>query len=194
LQIDLESLRRHYASLSDEALLALDRAELVEAAQTCYDEELAQRDLAAGGDSDDDAGDKPDWLEEAGCACTFTSQPGNPSAPEAEDAREVLEAAGIPCYVTCRKADPPSAPPPQPRYEYRLMVPGNLNMQAASVLDKNIFNAEVEAEWKMYFESLSDEELLAADTEELFGGLRDRIERAAKAHREALNARGMVSE
>jgi hypothetical protein len=74
------------------------------------------------------------------------------------------------------------------------MVPGNLNMQATSVLDRHIFNSEVEAEWTVFFESLSDEELQAVDTEELFGGLRDRIERAAKAYHEALKTRGMASE
>ena len=43
MQVDLEYLRRQYASLSDEALLALDRSELVETAQKCYDEELVRR-------------------------------------------------------------------------------------------------------------------------------------------------------
>lgn len=192
LQIDLDSLRRHYASLSDEELLALDRTELVETAQTCFDQELAQRELTADGEPD--AGDEPDWLEEAGCACTFYSQPGSQTAPDtAGDACAALDAAGIPCYVAVRKVDPPSAPPPQPQYEFRLMVPGNLNMQASSVLDKSIFNSEVEAEWTVFFESLSDEELQAVDAEELFGGLRDRIERATKAYHEALKTRGIAS-
>jgi hypothetical protein len=189
LQIDLESLQRHYASLSDEELLSLDRDELVEAAQTCYDQELAQRNLTADGESDADGGDGPEWLEEAGCACTFYSQPGSQTAPDtAGDACSALDAAGIPCYLAMHKMDPPSVAP-QTRYEFRLMVPGNLNMQAASALDKAIFNSEVEAEWKVFFESLSDEELRAVDTEELFSGLRDRIERAARAYQEELKAR-----
>ena len=73
------------------------------------------------------------------------------------------------------------------------MVPGNLSMPAASVLDKEIFNAEVEAEWKMYFESLSDEELRDVDSEDLFAGLRDRVDRATRAYHEALAARGSAS-
>ena len=44
MQINLEDLRRHYASLSDEALREIDRSELVELAQQCYDQELAQRE------------------------------------------------------------------------------------------------------------------------------------------------------
>ena len=43
MPLDPEYLRHHYASLSDEALLELDRSELVETAQKCYDEELIRR-------------------------------------------------------------------------------------------------------------------------------------------------------
>ena len=44
MQLSIENLRRHYASLSDEALREIDRSELVEAARACYDHELAQRE------------------------------------------------------------------------------------------------------------------------------------------------------
>ena len=43
MQIDPEDFRKHYASLSDQALLEWDRNELVEVAQRCYDAELARR-------------------------------------------------------------------------------------------------------------------------------------------------------
>ena len=46
MQIDLESLRRHYSSLSDEELLALNRDDLIEMAQKCWDEEVERRGLA----------------------------------------------------------------------------------------------------------------------------------------------------
>lgn len=36
-------LREYYSSLNDEALLNLDRSQLVEAAQKCYDEEVRRR-------------------------------------------------------------------------------------------------------------------------------------------------------
>jgi hypothetical protein len=48
MPVDLEYLRRHYASLSDEALLALDRSELVETAQKCYDGEVVRRKPIGG--------------------------------------------------------------------------------------------------------------------------------------------------
>jgi hypothetical protein len=203
VQIDPDELRRYYASLSDESLLALDREELTEVAREAYDQERLQRGLDAGDESDHGAGEsgwqaetrieEPDWLEGASCACEFAAgRPGDQAAVDAEHARVVLETAGIPCHLAARKAAPETADG-EPPYEYRLMVPGNLSMPAASVLDKEIFNADVEAEWKVYFESLSDEELRDADSEDLFAGLRDRIERATKAYREALAARGIAS-
>ena len=40
------------------------------------------------------------------------------------------------------------------------MVPGNLNQRATSILERDIFNPEFEAEWKTHLEMLSDEERL----------------------------------
>jgi hypothetical protein len=212
VQINLDDLRRHYASLTDEALRAIDRSELVDMAQRGYDEELARREPAPGRKSeslagpsvrvapldqphddeaesgfDVDTGEKPPWLEEAACACTFATFPGSNTA-DVENARDVLQNAGIPCYLALREIDPPSVTP-QPQYEYRVMVPGGLNLQAASVLDKEIFNLEIEAEWKAHFEALSDEELLAVKKEVLFGGLLDRVERVTRAYDEELARR-----
>ena len=47
MKMSAEDLRRQYADLSDEALLDVDRQDLVELARTCYDEELARRHLKA---------------------------------------------------------------------------------------------------------------------------------------------------
>ena len=46
MPVDPEYLRQHYASLSEEGLLAIDRADLVELAQKCYDDELGRRGIA----------------------------------------------------------------------------------------------------------------------------------------------------
>src|SRR5579885_3620819 len=43
MDIDLDYLRRHYADLSDEALMEVDPSELVAEARRCYEEELARR-------------------------------------------------------------------------------------------------------------------------------------------------------
>ena len=47
MKVSAEDFRRQYADLSDEALLDVDRQDLVELARTCYDEELARRQLKA---------------------------------------------------------------------------------------------------------------------------------------------------
>jgi PhnB protein len=47
MKVTAEDFRHQYADLSDEALLDVDRGELVELARKCYDEELARRKLKA---------------------------------------------------------------------------------------------------------------------------------------------------
>src|SRR5690242_904664 len=129
MQIDAEDLRRYYASLPDEALFALDRTELSEMAQKCYDEELERRELVSHQmplqDRQDDAAEtsgeselaideKSNWLEEAAaCACRFSVYRGYDPAASAADAIAALQRAGIPCHTALYKADAPSAPPPE---------------------------------------------------------------------------------
>jgi hypothetical protein len=211
LQADPDYLRRHYASLSDEALRAIDRTDLVALAQRCYDEELARRgqtpqkvaerpapqhtvvrrldQLDDGeepeGDTEISGVDRPEWLDEAACACAFPIRPGSDSG-DAGAARQMLEAAGIPCHLVVHEIAPIAA-----QREYRLMVPGKFSMVAESILDQEIFNADMEAEWKTHFEELSDDELSAVDPEVLFGGLLDRIERVRKAYDEELTRRNL---
>jgi PhnB protein len=48
MKVSVEAVRRQYADLSDEALLDVDRQDLVDLARKCYDEELARRGLKAG--------------------------------------------------------------------------------------------------------------------------------------------------
>jgi hypothetical protein len=187
LAIDIDYLRRHYSSLSDEALREIDRSELVAAAQKCYDEELARRAPAESKRAVDAA---PDWLEEAACACTFALPPGTDSPPDAEEAREALQAAGIPCHLEVCEVDPPPAQR-EPRRECRLMVPGDLTLQVGCVLDKKIWNQEIESEWRAHFETLSDEDLRAVDSRIVLGGLLDRIERITRAYDEELARRGL---
>jgi len=74
------------------------------------------------------------------------------------------------------------------------MVPGNLNMRATSVLEREIFNAEFEENWKTHLEALSDEELRALDPEAAFCGLFDRVERVNRVYEEELERRRLNSE
>ena len=200
-----EDFRRHYASLSDDALLALDRGELVEEAQHCYDEELERRELSNASESEIeamlpfadadrkiasssiDSGSAPDWLDTAACACTFSIGIAGDGHTELETARSVLESAGIPCYVATHELSGTSPPVS----EYELMVPGGYSILAQSLLDKEIFNPQMEATWKTHFELLSDEELATMSPHDLTGGLRDRIERLARVYNEEIKRRKM---
>jgi len=195
VQINLEDLRHHYASLSDEGLLEIDRDELTEIARRCYDEEVEQRQLTAPDATQEEAdyqeeareavkldtGDKPDWLEDAACACSFASDPNGDSSSEVENARDALQAGGIPCHVLFHREDPPRVDP-RPALCIRVMVPGALNLQATSMLDKEIFNPGIEADWRAHLEALSDDELRALNTEIICAGLLDRIKRLRRAY------------
>jgi formiminotetrahydrofolate cyclodeaminase len=194
MQIDLEELRHKYSSLSDEALLAIDRAELVEAAQPCYDAELEMRGLspspgAAGEPSREE--EEPEWLGDAAEALSRANLPGVVAAPEMEDAKKVLDAAGIPCYLQIREIPEEDARLPPPCTEWRLLVPGELHFRAVSVLDRDIFNAEFEADWQAHLSRLSDDEVAALNPETAFCGLFDRVERVSRVYNEEMAGRGL---
>lgn len=200
MQVDPHDFRRHYASLSDEGLRSLDRAKLTAFAQKCYDEEVVQRDLDLAQrqlePNELDSPAEPDWLAEAACAISFMSFPGSTSAADAANARSVLQAAGIPCHISIHELDPEPAPdddPPQ-RFDYQLMVPGALSLQATSVLDREIFNADVESEWAAHFQALSDDEFRSLSPEVICAGLEDRILRLKRAHAAELNRRRLAGD
>jgi len=187
--------------------MALDRTELTAVAQKYYDAELARRELTvplgdeglvgpdgAGPDGGAEnspgefsAGEETDWLSDAACACSFSTRPGQFSA-DADNAREVLEAAGIPCRIDVHEVDPLRDEPP-PYQEYRVMVPGALNLRATSVLDKELFNAGLESEWRAHFAALSDEELRVLNPDVICAGLKDRIERLTRAYNDEIAGR-----
>jgi PhnB protein len=94
MKVSAEDFRRQYAGLSDEALLDVDRRDLVDVARTCYDEELARRQLKAP--SPAAAGRAPEPHEEGeefAVAATYVSQ------EDAKLARGLLQAAGIPARL-----------------------------------------------------------------------------------------------
>jgi hypothetical protein len=210
VQLDPEYLHKHYALLSDEALLAVDRAELVEMAQKILDEEVGRRDLsrdarrtpgpysnpsdeAAGVDVEPPAAEgKPAWLEDAAEVYSIVDHSAN--VPNAETARDALVAAGIPCYLDLGEISQENSVFPEPTHRWRLMVPGKLNLRATSVLERDIFNPDFEPIWKTHLESLSDEELRAMNPQVAFCGLFDRIERVNRVYDEEIARRRLKSE
>jgi hypothetical protein len=61
-------------------------------------------------------------------------------------------------------------------------------------LERDIFNADFEAEWKTHLETLSDEELRAMTPQSAFCGLFDRVERVTKAYDEEIASRRLRPE
>ena len=198
MKIDKEGLRRHYKTLSDEELLALDPAELTDLAQAVYGEELERRGLANGEtaaeeeageeapsfadlaeDDSDDADEAPDWLDDAACACAFSRYGDNDYAEQVATARRALRAAGIPCVLITQQAESMEG-----HDEYCVMVPGALALPATSVLDRDVFNARQEADWRAHLEALSDRELAALDPGVICAGLLDRVARLKRAYHE----------
>jgi hypothetical protein len=195
MQIDLEHLREEYASYSDEALLAINRADLIEDARRVYDEELASRQRAEKSLPPEDEtglslqqGDR-DWLADAEEVFAAVNLPGLAPAPEAVKARDALLAAGIPCHLELAEIPEDKSSGPSPTSYWRVLVPGQLNLYAANVLDRDIYNEEFEAEWKTLLETFSDEELRAMNPQVVFCGLFDRLERAKRAYAEELARR-----
>lgn len=191
MPVDPEYLRRHYASLSDEALLEIDRDELVPAALDLYEAELRSRDLesaqsAAGGEP------PPDWLDEAAEVYSRLDSPGGAAAPDCANACKVLEDAGIPCHLEFSPLPEAQSSSRHITHQWRVLVPGNMNLHAASVLDRDIFNEEFEAEWRTHLETLTGAEVAAMDPEDTFCGLFDRIERITRAYQEELARRGLA--
>ena len=90
MQIDPEEFRRRCAELSDEGLLSIDRDELVDVAQQCYDDELARRGLPPQPQASEEVAEMD---EELVSVATFLFP------DEAKVARTLLQSASIRCYL-----------------------------------------------------------------------------------------------
>ena len=94
MKVSAEDFRRQYAGLSDEALLDVDRRDLVELARACYDEELARRQLKAPAPAAAASAPEPhEKTEEFVVAATYVSQ------EDARLANGLLQAAGIRAHL-----------------------------------------------------------------------------------------------
>jgi len=174
LSTNIEDLRRYYASLSDDALLAIERGDLTEDAQRCYDEEVSERQIAS-----EEPGEptEADWIETAMIACSF----GDRDLSDLEEACKIMEDAGIPYDVKTTEGE----------YTLReVLVPAAQQLLALSVLDSGLFNPRQEADWKAHFGELSEEDFDAIRIDDLTAGMADRIERLKRAYDEERVRRG----
>jgi hypothetical protein len=131
MDVDLDHLKRRFASMSDEALLDMDPEELVDVARECYHAEVAERGLMP------DAEDAPDpsaSLEQPVLLATFTD------LHEAQFAQALLESAQIPCSFDDTRSTLRTIA------ELRLMVPASLIEAAREVLETEISDEELAAQ------------------------------------------------
>ncbi len=201
MPVDLEYLRRHYASLSDEGLVAIHRADLVAAAQKVYDDEVSRRDLsshqrsprrreaaevdapAPNASDPENPTDAPEWLDDAAEVYSAHAKRGAMPPDDALMARDALDAAGVPNHLDLYEI------PGEDDSRWRLMVPGDLNLHASSVLERDLSNGDFEAGWRANLEAFSDGELRSLDVEAYFCGLFDRVERVHAAYEDELAKR-----
>jgi hypothetical protein len=199
MQISREDLAKRYSSFSDAELLDIDPNGLTDLARQCYDREVERRHLPEREDSNDAEveldehevlpdigphdGEAPDWLDTAATACSFQVGSGRRYAEDAERACEILRDAGIPSQVLSEHEDDDSPD------LLKVMVPGALSLKAESILDRDLFNEQMEETWRAHFDELSTEELRAVHVDDLCAGLLDRAKRLKRAYEEALARR-----
>ena len=100
----------------------------------------------------------------------------------------MLEAEKIPCYAEAVE-EPWDDDDPSTRYRWRVLVPGKLNLRAASVIERDIDNASFEETWRSHLGVLSDEELRAARPEFVFCGLFDKVARVKRLYEDEIAQR-----
>jgi hypothetical protein len=189
MAIDAEQLRKHYASLSDEELVAINRNDLTELAQKPFDREIERRGLTAleaePADISSDPWDEPietddedveDDPEDDFFVATSFSDPG-----DALEAMKVLEAAGIPSRTEILETGEQFV---GRSVEHQVFVPAGQTLLATSILSRDYYNPKMEAEWKVQFESLTDEQLASLNPDLLVAGLLDQVERLRRAYNE----------
>jgi hypothetical protein len=138
MKADLEDFRRLYSSLNDEALLAIDRDELVPTAQQVYDAELSTRGLDAPAEEEEPTPAQNAFGENLVEIAAFD----NPS--EASVARSLLRIAEIPCMLSTDL--PLTGSILNVATDVRLYVPPEFVEQANEVLDHEISDEELAAQ------------------------------------------------
>jgi hypothetical protein len=154
VKVDAEDFRRVYESMNDDALLAVNRDELVEVAQQCYDVEVSRRGLAREEAAGPDAsGSKaPGQDEEMVEVATFTD------VDDARMARALLKAAEIPCWLENEDSLAMGWIGTPGFGKFRLSVPPDCLEQAREVLETQISDEELAAQAEAAGELEEEEE------------------------------------
>lgn len=159
MQVSHDDFRRHFEILSDDALLATNREELVDIAQQCYDAEIERRGLNAPAE---DAGEGEIPAAEQVRDDDRLVEIAQFNIPdEANLARGLLESAEIP-YSMSNEYTPLGG------IDLRLLVPLSYQEDALEVLQSEISEEELaaQAEAAGYIEEEEAGEEETGETEE----------------------------
>lgn len=136
MEVNLDDFRRHFELLSDDALLATNRGDLVEAARQCYDEEIERRGLNAPVE-EEPASEPEDHNVEPGDELVVIATYNIPE--EASLARGLLESAEIPYQIDNEHAALGGI-------QLRVWVPKSLAADATEILEMQISEEDLAAQ------------------------------------------------
>jgi len=197
MHADPEYLSDYYRSLSDEALLEVDRADLTDLALTYYDGELMARGIAkrrsapAWDEPEPVIRDEPDpsWSACATEVYSVLVRTDHWDEQRAADARQILDAARIPCHLELVELTDEEKRPITATHRWRLTVPEKFGMRAMSELERCLSNADFEQAWRAQLESCPQKDLPSLRPDIVFCGLFDRVERVTRAYDEEVARR-----
>jgi hypothetical protein len=153
--IDLDALRKQVAMLSDEALLEVDRDDLVEAARQVYEDEAASRGIGwplseEGGGEGEDGAEGADPGEELVSIALYET------VEEARFARALLANEGIPVWFAGELSPAKMTGDPKSGLEL-VTLPEHLD-QALEVLQSEVSEEELARQAEEAGEELEEEE------------------------------------
>jgi hypothetical protein len=141
MNVTAEELRKYYDSLSDAALLSIDKSELTELGLACYEEECERRSLHRPVPGSTESPSSPESAAPA-AARLITIAEGL-SGEEFRYARELLASSGIPSEAG--NANPGSAFS-NAVGDFYLLVPEELAEQARQILEVPLTDEELAAQ------------------------------------------------
>jgi hypothetical protein len=159
MQVDPEDFRRRFADLSDDALLEVNRDELVEVAQELYDAEVERRGLTEESETTEAEpaeGSPDDPKDDMALAAEFGS------AQELAFARSFLKSANVPTYIETDFSGILGTT----EADTKLYVPSAYLEQAQELLATSLTDEDLAAQAEAAGEESGSEEAVVDDLEE----------------------------
>lgn len=140
MNVTAEELRKYYDSLSDAALLSIDKSDLTELGLACYQEECDRRSLAGPVSVSEES---PSSTEAGSPAARLVRVAEGLSGEELRYARELLASSGIPSEGGNSN---PGAAFSNAVGDFYLQVPEELAEHAREILDVPLTDEELAAQ------------------------------------------------